>query len=149
MLSSSVSQSETSHPCRTNPLSFSFLPLHCGVSITFQVEFRMVEFLNHLAVSRAADLLSPSSPANLSPPIPSLTPSTPHLQTHRIAVFSHCTAIKCLLRGILGSSPHMTHKIDIDPCSLSILKYSPSGGWRVGKVNDTSHLLLQSGPFSQ
>ncbi|CAI7796217.1 unnamed protein product, partial [Closterium sp. NIES-53] len=129
-----------------------------------QVEFRMVEFFNQLAVSRSAAILAKCR---------SMPPNAPPIPPYRIGIFSHSTAIKCLLRGLIGSSPHFTHRFDIAVSSLTLLTYSPgansrmprgasssgsgggrrgdggSGGWRVGRVNDTTHLLLARGPLPQ
>lgn len=61
-----------------------------------------------------------------------------------IAVFSHGTAIKCFLRGVLDSSPQMTHKISVDNCSVTKLKYYFEGaarpGWAILSTNDNGHL---------
>lgn len=59
-----------------------------------------------------------------------------------VAVFSHGMAIKCALRGLLGSDPHRTNQICIDNTSLTVLNHSGSTGWRVQRVNDTAHLHL-------
>ena len=64
----------------------------------------------------------------------------------RAALFSHSTAIKCLLRGVLGSSPQMTHKLSVDNTSVTVLRHSSSCGWHLLKVNDISHLQLARGP---
>eukprot|EP00249_Psilotum_nudum_P016844 c26015_g1_i2 orf=685-1377(+) len=57
-----------------------------------------------------------------------------------IAIFSHAMAIKCLLRGLLGSDPHMTHRICIDNTSVTVLRHSQSNGWQIQRINDTAHL---------
>lgn len=62
----------------------------------------------------------------------------------RIAVFSHGTAIKCLLRGVLHSDPRMTYKMRIDNTSVTVLKYSVEAGWHLDRVNDICHLVLAS-----
>ncbi|CAM6127190.1 unnamed protein product [Calypogeia fissa] len=58
-----------------------------------------------------------------------------------VAVFSHAMAIKCALRGLLGSDPHRT-KICVDNTSVTVLKHSGSTGWQIQRVNDTAHLRL-------
>ena len=57
-----------------------------------------------------------------------------------VAVVTHGMAIKCLLRGLLGSSPYMTIKWAIDNTSVTILRHSTNHGWQIQRVNDTSHL---------
>jgi broad specificity phosphatase PhoE len=64
--------------------------------------------------------------------------SSPYL----VAVFSHGMAIKCLLRGILGSDPRMTHRFTIDNTSMTVLRHSTHTGWQLLRVNDTAHLRL-------
>lgn len=56
------------------------------------------------------------------------------------AVFTHGMAIKCLLRGLLGSDAHMTRRWCIDNSSISVLRHSTSQGWQIQRINDTSHL---------
>ncbi len=60
-------------------------------------------------------------------------------QPKTIGLFTHGLAIKCLLRGILGSNPAMTHKIVLDNTSITKLSYSNTG-WHLVKVNDAAHL---------
>lgn len=57
-----------------------------------------------------------------------------------VAVITHGMAIKCLLRGLLGSSPFMTIKWSIDNTSVTVLRHSTNNGWQIQRVNDTSHL---------
>lgn len=66
----------------------------------------------------------------------------PKAAPYCVAVFSHGMAIKCFLRGILGSGPGMTHKLRIDNTSMTVLKHSTYQGWQIQRVNDTSHLRL-------
>ncbi|CAI5986376.1 unnamed protein product [Closterium sp. NIES-65] len=66
----------------------------------------------------------------------------------RVAVFSHGTAIRCLLRGLLGSNPHLTQNIGIDNTSITLLKHTPKKGWHLVKTNDTAHLIIAKGPLS-
>lgn len=53
-------------------------------------------------------------------------------------------AIRCYLRGILGSSPSRTHKSAIDNTSITELVYNsregPKGGWFLMRFNDAAHL---------
>jgi probable phosphoglycerate mutase len=57
-----------------------------------------------------------------------------------IGIFTHGMAIKCLLRGIMNSSPSLTYKIHIDNTAITRLQYSESG-WHIIAINDTAHLL--------
>ena len=66
----------------------------------------------------------------------------PKPSPYSVAVFSHGMAIKCLLRGILGSDPRMTHRLTIDNTSMTVLRHSTYTGWQVLRVNDTAHLRL-------
>ncbi|KAH7438403.1 hypothetical protein KP509_04G013600 [Ceratopteris richardii] len=59
-----------------------------------------------------------------------------------VAIFSHATAIKCLLRGILGSDPRMTHRFSIENTSTTVLRHSTHSGWEIQRINDTAHLRL-------
>ncbi|GMN57418.1 hypothetical protein TIFTF001_026517 [Ficus carica] len=59
-----------------------------------------------------------------------------------IGVFSHAVPIKCLLTGILGCSPLMSHKICIEDSSVTVLQHSWKTGWQIKKMNDTAHLRL-------
>eukprot|EP00250_Pteridium_aquilinum_P018020 c23897_g3_i1 orf=504-1781(-) len=62
--------------------------------------------------------------------------------SYNVAIFSHGLAIKCLLRGVLGSDPHMTHRFNIDNTSMTVLRHSTHHGWQIQRVNDTAHLRL-------
>ncbi|KAI8474396.1 MAG: histidine phosphatase superfamily [Monoraphidium minutum] len=58
-------------------------------------------------------------------------------------VFSHGLAIKCFLRGVLGSEAGMTWKIRLDNTglvSLGWVEAGPAAGWHLLRVNDTGHL---------
>ena len=57
----------------------------------------------------------------------------------KIGVFTHAMSIKCLLRGILESSPAMTHKISLENTSITRLRYE-NDGWHLITLNDYSHL---------
>uniref|UniRef100_A0A1J3HNL1 2,3-bisphosphoglycerate-dependent phosphoglycerate mutase n=2 Tax=Noccaea caerulescens TaxID=107243 RepID=A0A1J3HNL1_NOCCA len=59
-----------------------------------------------------------------------------------IGVFTHSLPIKCLLTGILGCSPVMTHKICVEDSSVTVLQHSCRNGWQVKRMNDTAHLRL-------
>ncbi|XP_006307710.2 uncharacterized protein LOC17897657 [Capsella rubella] len=68
------------------------------------------------------------------------SPSSQHSPC--IGVFSHSLPIKCLLTGILGCSPVMTHKICVEDSSVTVLQHSWKTGWQVKRLNDTAHLRL-------
>ncbi|XP_062105346.1 uncharacterized protein LOC133816990 [Humulus lupulus] len=59
-----------------------------------------------------------------------------------IGIFSHAVPIRCLLTGILGCSPLMSHKMCIDDSSVTVLQHSWKTGWQIKKLNDTAHLRL-------
>ncbi|CAH2045324.1 unnamed protein product [Thlaspi arvense] len=59
-----------------------------------------------------------------------------------IGVFTHSLPIKCLLTGVLGCSPVMTHKICVEDSSVTVLQHSWRNGWQIKRMNDTSHLRL-------
>ncbi|XP_028761164.1 uncharacterized protein LOC114719799 [Neltuma alba] len=59
-----------------------------------------------------------------------------------IGVFSHSVPIKCLLTGLLGCSPLMSHMICIDDSSVTVLQHSLRTGWQIKRLNDTAHLRL-------
>ncbi|XP_050381862.1 uncharacterized protein LOC126798842 [Argentina anserina] len=59
-----------------------------------------------------------------------------------IGIFSHAVPIKCLLTGILGCSPVMSHKICIEDSSVTVLQHSWRTGWQIKRLNDTAHLRL-------
>ena len=59
-----------------------------------------------------------------------------------IGVFTHSVPIKCLLLGLLGCSPVMSHKICIEESSVTVLQHSWKTGWQIKRLNDTAHLRL-------
>lgn len=59
-----------------------------------------------------------------------------------IGIFSHAVPIKCLLTGLLGCSPVMSHKICIEDSSVTVLQHSWRTGWQIKRLNDTAHLRL-------
>lgn len=84
-------------------------------------------FSNHNDEQHLGDINIKSSPSQLST---------------CIGVFTHSLPIKCLLTGILGCSPVMTHKICVEDSSVTVLQHSWKTGWQVKRVNDTAHLRL-------
>ncbi|EEF49359.1 uncharacterized protein LOC8273121 [Ricinus communis] len=59
-----------------------------------------------------------------------------------IGVFTHSIPIKCVLTGLLGCSPVMSHKICIEDSSVTVLQHSWKTGWQIKRLNDTAHLRL-------
>ena len=62
-----------------------------------------------------------------------------------VVLFMHGMAIRCCLRGVLGSSIKSAIHIDCSNTSVTELVYSPKegdlDGWKVIRVNDCSHLV--------
>ena len=58
-----------------------------------------------------------------------------------VAVISHVTPIKSLLRDALAAGDAFLYRLYLDPAGLSIVDSWPDGGVAVRTVNDTSHLL--------
>lgn len=73
----------------------------------------------------------------------------PHEGRSLNIVFGHGLAIKCVLRGVMDSAPHMTRKIVLNNTSITELMYTPShkaispdhAGWEILRVNDSGHLI--------
>ncbi|KAH1151459.1 hypothetical protein GYH30_045123 [Glycine max] len=59
-----------------------------------------------------------------------------------IGLFTHSLPIKCLLTGLLGCSPLMSHKFCIEDSSVTVLQHSLRTGWQIKRLNDTAHLRL-------
>lgn len=59
-----------------------------------------------------------------------------------IGVFSHSVPIKCLVTGLLGCSPAISHRICIEDSSVTVLQHSWKTGWQIKRLNDTAHLRL-------
>ena len=61
-----------------------------------------------------------------------------------VLVFCHGLLIKAALRGIMGSSPHFTHRLETDNTAMTELRYYTKegdfGGWHVVRMNDSLHL---------
>ena len=57
-----------------------------------------------------------------------------------IAVVSHVSPIKLILRDALAASDALLHRLFLDPAGLSIVDYYPDGGIAVRTVNDIAHL---------
>ncbi|CAN1839050.1 Broad-specificity phosphatase YOR283W [Linum perenne] len=72
----------------------------------------------------------------------SVPASSPSSVSSCIGVFTHSVPIKCLLTGLLGCSPVMSHKICIEDSSVTVLQHSLRTGWQIKRLNDTAHLRL-------
>lgn len=59
-----------------------------------------------------------------------------------IGVFTHSMPIRCLLTGILGCSPVVSHKLCIEDSSVTVLQHSWKTGWQIKRLNETAHLRL-------
>jgi broad specificity phosphatase PhoE/ribonuclease HI len=57
-----------------------------------------------------------------------------------VAVVSHVSPIKLLLRDALAATDALLHRLFLDPAGLSIVDFYPDGGVAVRAVNDTAHL---------
>jgi probable phosphoglycerate mutase len=57
-----------------------------------------------------------------------------------VAVVSHVSPIKLILRDALSASDALLHRLFLDPAGLSIVDYYPDGGVAVRTVNDIAHL---------
>jgi probable phosphoglycerate mutase len=57
-----------------------------------------------------------------------------------VAVVSHVSPIKLILRDALAASDALLHRLFLDPAGLSIVDYYPDGGVAVRTVNDVAHL---------
>ncbi|XP_072998399.1 uncharacterized protein [Typha latifolia] len=64
------------------------------------------------------------------------------LHINRVGVFTHSIPIKCLLAGLLNCSPTICSKVCIDDSSVTVLQHSVRAGWRIKRLNDTTHLRL-------
>ncbi|WP_238006181.1 histidine phosphatase family protein [Dactylosporangium sp. AC04546] len=58
----------------------------------------------------------------------------------QIAVVSHVTPIKLLLRDALAAGDSFLHRLYLDPAGLSLVDSWPDGGVAVRAVNETAHL---------
>ena len=57
-----------------------------------------------------------------------------------VAVVSHVSPIKLLLRDALAAGDAFLHRLYLDPAGLSIMDVYPDDGIAVRLINDTSHL---------
>ena len=64
----------------------------------------------------------------------------------QVAVVSHVSPIKLLLRDALGAGDSLLHRLYLDPAGVSIVDLWPDGGVAVRAVNETAHLLSERAP---
>ncbi len=57
-----------------------------------------------------------------------------------VAVVSHVSPLKLILRDALGGGDELLYRLYLDPAGLSIVDYWADGGIAVRTVNDTAHL---------
>ena len=57
-----------------------------------------------------------------------------------VAVVSHVSPIKLILRDALAAGDALLHRLFLDPTGLSIVDLYPDDGVAVRTINDTSHL---------
>ncbi|HWA67055.1 MAG TPA: bifunctional RNase H/acid phosphatase [Mycobacteriales bacterium] len=65
----------------------------------------------------------------------------------KVLVVTHVTPIKVLLRDALDAPLHTVFRIHIDPASVSVIDWRPTGASVVRLVNDISHLGGVATPF--
>ncbi|RVW45158.1 hypothetical protein CK203_067558 [Vitis vinifera] len=120
-----------------------------------QVEFRMapqgltrkksgksrLQFVTTTGDHDAEDEISPGE-ANQSSLHEINVRSSSSCISSSVGVFTHSGPIKCLLTGILGCSPEMSHKFCIEDSSVTVLQHSWKTGWQIKRLNDTAHLRL-------
>jgi probable phosphoglycerate mutase len=57
-----------------------------------------------------------------------------------VAVVSHVSPLKLILRDALDATDSFLHRCYLDPAGLSVVDLWPDGGVAVRTVNDTAHL---------
>jgi len=62
------------------------------------------------------------------------------LAGERVLVVSHSTPIRHLVRQALEAPAHSAHRLEVLPCSISMVAYWPDGTSLVRAVNETAHL---------
>lgn len=58
----------------------------------------------------------------------------------RVLVVSHSTPIRHVVRQALDAPAHSSHRLEVLPCSISMVAYWPDGTSLVRAVNETAHL---------
>lgn len=100
-----------------------------------------LQFMTSTGDHEAEDEISPQE-SNHQSSLHDLSGRSSSYAPSCIGIFSHAVPIKCLLTGILGCSPLMSHKMCIDDSSVTVLQHSWKTGWQIKKLNDTAHLRL-------
>lgn len=100
-----------------------------------------LRFVNSTGDHEAEDEISPRE-TNHQSSVHELSGRSALYVSSCIGIFSHSVPIKCLLTGILGCSPVMSHKICIEDSSVTVLQHSWKTGWQIKRMNDTAHLRL-------
>ncbi|GGK19715.1 bifunctional RNase H/acid phosphatase [Pilimelia terevasa] len=60
--------------------------------------------------------------------------------TGTVAVVSHVSPLKLVLRDALGATDALLHRLYLDPTGISVVDSWPDGGVAVRTVNDTAHV---------
>lgn len=66
--------------------------------------------------------------------------SNPNMEGKSVGIFSHGTAIKCLLQHIMQFDQRMTWRLNLDNTSMSIIELK-NGLWHIKCLNSTPHLV--------
>lgn len=61
-------------------------------------------------------------------------------QGKKVAIVSHVSPIKQIVRHLLDAPSHALHRMDVHPCSISVVASWPDGLSIVRGFNDTAHL---------
>jgi len=61
-------------------------------------------------------------------------------QGKKVAIVSHVSPIKQIVRQVLDAPSHALHRMDVHPCSISVVASWPDGLSIVRGFNDTAHL---------
>jgi broad specificity phosphatase PhoE len=62
-----------------------------------------------------------------------------------VAVVSHVSPVKLLLRDALAAGDDLLHRLYLDPCGVSVVDYWADGGVAVRTVNEVAHLSSTAG----
>ncbi|CAK9175174.1 unnamed protein product [Ilex paraguariensis] len=101
-----------------------------------------LQFMSTTGDHEADDEMSPREPSNQGSIHEINVRRASSFVSSFIGVFTHSVPIKCLLTGLLGCSPVVSHKICIEDSSVTVLQHSWKMGWQIKRLNDTSHLRL-------
>ncbi|XP_052196580.1 uncharacterized protein LOC127803950 [Diospyros lotus] len=100
-----------------------------------------LQFVRTTGDQEADDEMSPREPHGQSC-LSEINVKSSSFVSSCIGVFTHSVPIKCLLTGLLGCSPAMSHRICIEDSSITVLQHSWKMGWQIKRLNDTAHLRL-------